>query len=131
MKGTRPFIFAPRRQHREYEGARPLRCSKRDQYDPAVRQVLVDLVELRAALRADRVRERKEAALAAHALADLVRRERPGVPLDDRKRQGPERLRVAAHHLDRELGRKLEELFALAHAGSSVENSRCVALYAV
>ena len=104
--------------------------SERDQHDPAVGQVLVDPVELGAALGADRVGEREELSLAAHALADVLGRDRSRVALDDGERQRPERLRVPAHHLDREVARELEQLVVATHAGSSVENSRCVALKA-
>src|SRR5687767_6636452 len=136
MKGTRTFIFAKgthlftKVDDAEYEGARPLHSSERNQHHAAVGQVLVDAVELCAAFRADRVREREEAALAAGALADAPGRERAGVTLDDRERQRAERLRVPSHHLDREVAGKPEQLVRSAHRGSSVENSRCVALKA-
>jgi lipoyl(octanoyl) transferase len=111
-------------------GGIPAVASKRDEHDAAVSQVLVDPVELRAALRADRIGEREEAPLAARALADALGRDRSDVALDDGEREGAKRLRVAAHHLDRELAGKPEQLVGPAHAGNSVENSRWVALNA-
>jgi hypothetical protein len=101
-----------------------------DEHDAAVGEVLVDPVQLRAAFRAERVRERQEASPAARALADARRVEGTGVALDDREGERAERLRVAAHDLDREVARKLEDRIGTAHAGNSVENSRCVALKA-